>query len=494
MSDNLLSQEEIDALLGGGVSASPEPPAAPPSFGPPPSFGGGAGPDDQTLVQKFVDAIVDSESRVMNAILLQGVEQGSGSLRKISANQFSQENQGRQDYAIDVTFKEGLNGKIYFLLEKELGLLIGDLMVGNDGSDLPRKMDEVYESAVIESINQIMGNACSNLAELFNANVDFDSPMVTEISYDTGIEIDIGDEIMEYAYDLAIKGFPPLRHTVAIPATFANDMAMLLRSQDGSMGGEVDFAQLLQAQTSMAEPKLVDESLFEMPSAPASEPPFQAFQQPEPQPVFHQPEPQPAFQPPPQQPEPQPAFQPPPPQPQAPPQQQFAGFQQQPPQAPQQQQFGGFQQQPQMPMGGFPGYQGYPQQFQGMPPQAPPQQGGFFGGNFGPPPGNPAVQQARFDNISKSSEAGGAANNLEILLDVPLQVTVELGRTSRTVREVLELGAGSVVELDKLAGESVELLVNNKLIAKGEVVVIDENFGIRITSIVSPKERLESLK
>ncbi len=84
--------------------------------------------------------------------------------------------------------------------------------------------------------------------------------------------------------------------------------------------------------------------------------------------------------------------------------------------------------------------------------------------------------------------------NIELLLDVPLDVTVELGRTRKKIREILDLGVGSVVELDKLAGESVDLLVNDNLIAKGEVVVIDENFGIRITTIVSPQERLERLK
>ena len=83
--------------------------------------------------------------------------------------------------------------------------------------------------------------------------------------------------------------------------------------------------------------------------------------------------------------------------------------------------------------------------------------------------------------------------NIEVLLDIPLNLTVELGRTTKTIKEILELSTGAVVELQKLAGESVELLVNNKLIAKGEVVVIDENFGIRITSIISREERLRSL-
>jgi flagellar motor switch protein FliN/FliY len=78
-------------------------------------------------------------------------------------------------------------------------------------------------------------------------------------------------------------------------------------------------------------------------------------------------------------------------------------------------------------------------------------------------------------------------------MDVQLNLTVELGRTKQYVKDILGLGEGSIIELDKLAGEPVDLLVNNKLIAKGEVVVIDENFGVRVTDIVSPSERLTKM-
>ncbi len=88
----------------------------------------------------------------------------------------------------------------------------------------------------------------------------------------------------------------------------------------------------------------------------------------------------------------------------------------------------------------------------------------------------------------------GQAQSIDMLLDVALPVSIELGRTSMSIEDVLNLGPGSVVELDKLAGEPVDLLVNEKLIARGEVVVVDENFGIRITSMVSPQDRLKSLK
>jgi len=84
-------------------------------------------------------------------------------------------------------------------------------------------------------------------------------------------------------------------------------------------------------------------------------------------------------------------------------------------------------------------------------------------------------------------------NNMELIKDVPLEVTVRLGKTVMKIRDILELGDGSIIELDKLAGEPVDLLVNGKLVAKGEVVVIDENFGFRVKDIISPSERLSTL-
>ena len=84
--------------------------------------------------------------------------------------------------------------------------------------------------------------------------------------------------------------------------------------------------------------------------------------------------------------------------------------------------------------------------------------------------------------------------NLELILDIPLRVTVELGRAKMVVRDLLNLGQGSVVELNKLAGEPMEILVNDKLVAKGEAVVVNEKFGVRLTDIISPKERVEQLK
>ena len=102
------------------------------------------------------------------------------------------------------------------------------------------------------------------------------------------------------------------------------------------------------------------------------------------------------------------------------------------------------------------------------------------------------VQAAQFAPLTNEPVEVNAAN-ISLIKDVPLQVTVELGRTKKSIREILEFSTGSIIELDKLAGEPVDIHVNGQLTAKGEVVVIDENFGVRITEIVSPLARVQAL-
>lgn len=107
---------------------------------------------------------------------------------------------------------------------------------------------------------------------------------------------------------------------------------------------------------------------------------------------------------------------------------------------------------------------------------------------------NVNVQPVQFANFNNGPFVPQDGTNLNLLLDIPLKVTVELGRTQKQIKDILELSQGSIIELDKLAGEPVDILVNNKLIAKGEVVVIDENFGVRVTDIVSQWDRIQKLQ
>ncbi|MBB6636711.1 flagellar motor switch phosphatase FliY [Cohnella thailandensis] len=107
---------------------------------------------------------------------------------------------------------------------------------------------------------------------------------------------------------------------------------------------------------------------------------------------------------------------------------------------------------------------------------------------------NVNVQPVQFSNFQGGGSHPVDETNLGLLMDIPLKVTVELGRTKKQIKEILELSQGSIIELDKLAGEPVDILVNSKLIAKGEVVVIDENFGVRVTDIVSQWDRVQKIQ
>jgi len=106
--------------------------------------------------------------------------------------------------------------------------------------------------------------------------------------------------------------------------------------------------------------------------------------------------------------------------------------------------------------------------------------------------GTAEVSKAEFQHLQQPAGSKDA-QNIDLLMDVDLPVSIELGRTKMSIADILALGPGSVVELNKLAGEPVDLLVNNKAVARGEVVVVDENFGLRITQLMTPEERLKSL-
>ncbi len=106
--------------------------------------------------------------------------------------------------------------------------------------------------------------------------------------------------------------------------------------------------------------------------------------------------------------------------------------------------------------------------------------------------GGTEVSNAQFQHLSESASSP-PPRNIELLMDVNLPISIELGRTRMSISDILGLGAGSVVELNKLAGEPVDVMVNGKIVAKGEVVVIDENFGVRITQLMTPQERLKLL-
>jgi flagellar motor switch protein FliN len=101
--------------------------------------------------------------------------------------------------------------------------------------------------------------------------------------------------------------------------------------------------------------------------------------------------------------------------------------------------------------------------------------------------------RAQFPDLERGEEQKQTLKDLDFILDIPLEISVELGRVKMLINDLLQLGQGSVIELNKLAGEPLEILVNRKLVARGEAVVVNEKFGVRLTDIVSPMERVKQL-
>ena len=113
------------------------------------------------------------------------------------------------------------------------------------------------------------------------------------------------------------------------------------------------------------------------------------------------------------------------------------------------------------------------------------------GGN---PAGSPSGAAGSFEIPDTGAKGpAGVGDNLDLLLDIPLKITIELGRTKMLINDLLKLGQGSVIELPKEAGDTLEILANNRLVAKGDVVVVNKKYGIRLTEVISPVERVEKL-
>ncbi|WP_319525244.1 flagellar motor switch protein FliN [uncultured Desulfosarcina sp.] len=106
---------------------------------------------------------------------------------------------------------------------------------------------------------------------------------------------------------------------------------------------------------------------------------------------------------------------------------------------------------------------------------------------------NPPSPAGGAFEIAKTGAGKAGGENLDLLLDIPLEITIELGRTKMLINDLLKLGQGSVIELTKEAGDTLEILANNRLIAKGDVVVVNKKYGIRLTEVISPVERVEKL-
>lgn len=362
--------------------------------------------------------------------------------------------------AIKVEYTDGFIGANVLAIRVEDAQIIADLMMGGDGTTAPSELNELHLSAVAEAMNQMMGSASTSMSTIFNMMVNITPPIVDVMDFDNKQSASLfpDDEVLiKISFRLIIGTLIDSHIMQLIPVSFAKDMISKLTGGMSESAAAEPAPQPASAPTAPA-PDPTPVAASAPPTATAPQQPV--YEAPVAASASHQPQQ-------PQQPYAQPpmyAEQPP------------AGY---PPYPPQYSPYAQPQYPPQYPPQGYPGY-GDPAQQAAMHQPRPVQQ-------------NVNVQPAQFASFDASGISGGQGN-LDLLLDIPLSITVELGRTKKLIRDILELVPGSIVQLDKLAGDPVDIMVNNKLVAKGEVVVIDENFGVRVTDIISPAERVRKLQ
>ncbi|MFT9817215.1 flagellar motor switch phosphatase FliY [Lysinibacillus sp. NPDC056185] len=413
MSDEMLSQEEIEALLRGETLEDK-------------NSGTEASTNEEIndlKVEDYLDSFAQdalgevgnisfgSSATALSALLGQKVDITTPSISMINRNKLEEEFP-HPYVAVQVEYTIGLTGMNLLVIKQSDAAIIADLMLGGDGLNPKPDLGEIQLSAVQEAMNQMMGSAATSMSTVFNKKVDISPPTIDlmNISQNEGREnIPEDDLLVKVSFRLKIGNLIDSNLMQLLPLKFSQNIVKSLLGETESI--EEPVAATIAPEAPVA-PTPVQPQASMQPQAPVTPPPAQ--------PVY---------------------------------QQQTAPVQQPM-----------YQEQQQIPM-------------QATRPVQPVN-----------------VQQAQFASFDPNVISQSEARNLNMLLDIPLQVTVELGRTKRSVKEILELSSGSIIELDKLAGEPVDILVNSRLIAKGEVVVIDENFGVRITDVLSQAERLNNLR
>ncbi|MDI2589250.1 flagellar motor switch phosphatase FliY [Psychrobacillus sp. NEAU-3TGS] len=388
MSDDMLSQEEIEALLRGTTLEEEKKSKQATN-----DIQIGDYLDDfaQDTLGEIGNISFGSSATALSALLGQKVEITTPNISMINRSRLKEE--FPQPYvAVQVHYTAGLTGMNLLVIKQSDATIIADLMLGGDGIDPKPELSEIQLSAVQEAMNQMMGSAATSMSTVFNKKVDISPPSIDLMNLlaDEGTDAIPDDEMLiKVSFRLKIGDLIDSNIMQLLPLEFGLNIVQSL------MGEEEQEA----AATIMEERVETTPVQTQNPVAQTGQTRQQVQEQ-------------------------------------------------------------------------------APMQFT-QPRQAQPQV---------------EVQQAQFTSFEAPSLTQNESRNLNLLLDIPLQVTVELGRTKRTVKDILELTSGSIIELDKLAGEPVDILVNNRHIAKGEVVVIDENFGVRITDILSQADRINNLQ
>ncbi len=428
VSDGMLSQDEIDALLRGTDEPDNDMATEEEAI----NVEDYLSSMEQDALGEIGNISFGSSATALSTLLNQKVDITTPTVVVIPKSRLEEE--FPQPYvAIQVSYTEGFSGTNLLVIQQSDAAIIADLMLGGDGIQPADLMGEIQLSAVQEAMNQMMGSSATSMSTIFSKKVDISPPSIDILNVLEGEGTDrlpVDDMLVKISFRLKVGDLIDSSIMQLVPLEFAKGLVEELLNP--SPTNEMESGKIEDTNTHRAN-DLVEPT--PIPSA-SHQPPMQGG---------------------------------------------YGGQMQPPTQAhPNQEQWG------QVPP---PGY------YQAPPSQAYPQGPQHFGSPYASMGAQPNVQPASFSSFEQYPPLQQSeSKNLDMLLDIPLQVTVELGRTRRSVKEILELSSGSIIELDKLAGEPVDILVNNRLIAKGEVVVIDENFGVRVTDIISQSDRIKKLR
>lgn len=392
MANDMLSQEEIDAILKGGDSNEPTI-----EFHEDESLLSEI--DEDILTEMEVDALgeignisMGTAATTLSTLLNRKVNITTPSVVVTNTDELAKEYQ-LPFVAIDVSYKEGLMGSNILILHTDDVKIITDLMMGKDEFDLDREISDMDLSAVSEAMNQMMGSASTSLSEMLFKKIDIEPPVSMEITFDEGREkfdlLKTKSPIIKVSFNIVIDDVINSNMMQLIPIEFGKDMVENLigtSTSEVTIGlDEIEKSNNIETTT----------STIEYIEQPKNQPQAKDVERTE----------------------------------------------------------------------------------------------NINYNNISKPEQDVVVKKPEFNNFTPSAQSH-SNSPIDLVGDIPVEITVELGRTHKKISDILELGQGSVVELDKLVGESLNVFANGRFIAKGEVVVIDDSFGVRVTEIENTSKSL----
>lgn len=403
MNDEMLSQEEINALLNGMDNEDET------------EDNGGSSESSGLHTENYLSGIEQdalgeignisfgSSATALSTLLNQKVDITTPHVSVVKQDDLDKAFP-KPHVAISVQYTSGFEGLNLLVIKTPDAAVIADLMMGNDGMNASEELSDMEISAVQEAMNQMMGSASTSMSTVFNKKVDISPPDIDLLDLPENpnrVKLPAEDVLVQVSFNLKVGDLIDSKIMQLLSVSFAKDMVEQLMNPENDEESQQEQPGKA-GEAAAGPPQHVPETHQKLEE---DRPPQKTVAQP----TIDRNEPQ------------------------------------------------------------------------------------HVSAGMKDPERSASVQPAAFSDFDAPSLSEQASRNLDMLMDIPLEVTVELGRTKRSIREILDLGQGSIVELDKLAGEPVDILVNQRLIAKGEVVVIDENFGVRVTDVVSQKERLKNL-